>query len=373
MKNQADNEYLTDQARWNAVVRRDRSANKAFIYGVLTTSIYCRPACSSRLPKYENVRFFNTCEEAEQEGFRPCKRCRPKSDEPFETHFASIINICQLIENSEEPVPLKELGTRVGMSPFHFHRLFKKVIGITPKQYAIEKRLKRVCSELRKNSSVTDAIYGAGFASSSRFYEKVGSMLGMKPTEYKKGGSGIRIRFAVARTYLGWVLIGATQKGICSIDLGDHPEILKRRLRDRFPKAEILDNDNIFRTWVKQILAHIEKPNLPLNLPLDIQGTAFQRLIWSALSEIPPGSVSSYAEIAAKIGKPKAARAVARACASNQIALVIPCHRAVRRDGHLGGYRWDIERKHAALEREAKRIHELDQTESPGPSPVEEG
>jgi AraC family transcriptional regulator of adaptative response/methylated-DNA-[protein]-cysteine methyltransferase len=373
MKDQADNEYLTDQARWNAVVRRDRRANKAFVYGVLTTSIYCRPACSSRLPKYDNVRFFNTCKEAEQAGFRPCKRCCPKSDETFDTHFASIVNACQLIENSEEPLPLKELGKRVGLSPFHFQRLFKKVIGITPKQYTMEKRLKRVCSELRKDSSVTDAIYGAGFASSSRFYEKAGSMLGMKPTEYKKGGAGIRIRFAVARAYLGWVLIGATLKGICSIDLGDNPEILKKRLRNRFPKAEILDNDDIFQTWVKQILAHIEKPNLPLNLPLDIQGTAFQRLIWMALREIPPGSVSSYAEIAAKIGKPKAARAVARACASNQIALVIPCHRAVRRDGRLGGYRWDIERKRAVLEREAKQIHVLGQAESSGSSPVEKG
>jgi AraC family transcriptional regulator of adaptative response/methylated-DNA-[protein]-cysteine methyltransferase len=352
MKSRNDVAYATDRARWEALVRRDLNANGAFVYGVLTTLVYCRPACASRLPNYENVRFFDTCNQAEQAGFRPCKRCHPTSAAGHAGHSAAIIKACHIIETREEHVPLKKLANEVGLSPFHFQRLFKNSVGVTPKQYAMEIRLKQVRSGLQTDASVTEAIYAAGFASSSRFYENVGTALGMKPSEYRRGAVGISIRFVVEKSFLGWVLIAATAKGICAIEFGDSPDILENRLRDRFSKATILDNDDIFKTWVKQILAHLERPQWGLDLPLDIRGTAFQRLVWTALREIPPGSSVSYTDIAAKIGRPKAARAVAQACASNKIAVAIPCHRVVRRDGRLGGYRWGLERKRAVLERE---------------------
>ena len=353
MKSQNDYAYATNQARWEALVRRDLNANRAFVYGVLTTFIFCRPACPSRLPKYENVRFFDTCKQAEQAGFRPCKRCHPASEAGHDSLSVAIIKACHIIETREEHVPLKNLADEVGLSPFHFQRLFKKNVGVTPKQYAMEIRLKQVRSGLQREATVTEAIYVAGFASSSRFYENAEAVLGMKPSEYRQGAAGINIRFAVEKSPLGWVLIAATAKGICTIELGDDPDILVNQLREQFSKAKIIDKDEPFRTRVKQILAHLENPQRRLDLPLDIQGTAFQRLVWTALREIPTGSTASYADIAAKIGRPTAARAVARACASNKIAVAIPCHRVVRRDGRLGGYRWGIERKRAVLEREA--------------------
>ena len=353
MKSQADYFYATDQARWEALVRRDRNANGVFVYGVLTTFIYCRPACPSRLPKYQNVRFFDTCKQAERAGFRPCKRCHPTSAAGHDRLSAAIIKACHIIESREEHVPLKNLANEVGLSPFHFQRLFKKNVGITPKQYAMEMRFKQVRAGLQKEASVTEAIYEAGFGSSSRFYENAEAVLGMKPSEYRQGATGVDIRFAVEKSPLGWVLIAATAKGICTIEFGDDPDNLANRLRVQFSKAKIIDKDEPFSTRVKQILAHLENPQRSLDLPLDIQGTAFQRLVWTALREIPPGSTASYADIAAKIGHPKAARAVAQACASNKIAVAIPCHRAVRRDGRPGGYRWGMERKRAVLEREA--------------------
>ena len=353
MKSQNDYAFATDQARWEALIRRDLNASGAFVYGVLTTLVYCRPACASRLPKYENVRFFDTCKQAEKAGFRPCKRCHPASAAGQDKHSAAIIKACHIIESREEHVPLKNLANEVGLSPFHFQRLFKKNVGITPKQYAMEMRLKQVRSGLQKEASVTEAIYEAGFASSSRFYENAEAVLGMKPSEYRQGAAGIDIRFAVEKSPLGWVLIAATAKGICTIEFGDDPDILVNRLRVQFSTAKIIDKGEPFSTRVKQILAHLENPRQLLNLPLDIQGTAFQRLVWAALREIPPGFTASYTDIAAKIGHPKAARAVAQACASNKIAVAIPCHRVVRRDGRLGGYCWGIERKRAVLEREA--------------------
>lgn len=353
MKSPVDHVYATDRTRWQALVRRDPNANGAFVYGVLTTFIYCRPACASRLPKYENVRFFDTCKQAERAGFRPCKRCHPTSSAGHDRLSAAIVKACQIIESREEHVPLKNLANEVGLSPFYFQRLFKRKVGITPKQYAMEMRLKQVRSGLLTDASVTEAIYAAGFASSSRFYENAEAFLGMKPSEYREGAAGVDIRFAVEKSALGWVLIAATVKGICAIEFGEGPDILESRLRERFSKARILDNDDEFKKWVKQILAHLESPHRSLNLPLDIRGTVFQGLVWKALREIPPGSTASYADIAVKIGRPKAARAVAQACASNNIAVAIPCHRVVRRNGRLGGYRWGTDRKRAMLEREA--------------------
>ena len=351
------NTYSTDQARWEALVRRDQEANGAFVYGVVTTGVYCRPACPSKVPNRDNVRFFDTYEEAERAGFRPCKRCNPRSSDGQATHHEAIVQACQLIEESEEAPSLADLANAAGFSPSYFHRLFKRIVGVTPKQYAIQVRADRVRANLRTSQSVTEAIYEAGFPSSSRFYESAAATLGMKPSAYRDGGPGVHIRFAVTQCHLGWVLVAATEQGICAIDFADTPQVLEERLRARFPEAELVGHDPDFRTWIAQVLAFLESPHEGLDLPLDVQGTAFQRRVWTALQEIPPGSTASYADIAARIGNPKAARAVAQACAANRIAVAIPCHRVVRSDGGLGGYRWGSERKRELLEREAKKVH----------------
>jgi AraC family transcriptional regulator of adaptative response/methylated-DNA-[protein]-cysteine methyltransferase len=353
LEHTAENPIPTDQTRWEAIVQRNRQADGVFVYGVLTTGVYCRPGCPSRLPDRENVRFFDTSEEAERAGFRPCKRCSPNAPERQGTHAEAIVQACKTIEESEEPPSLNELAEAAGLSPFYFHRLFKKIVGVTPKQYALQKRLNRVRAHLQQGSTVTEAVYEAGFASSSRFYHDTTTTLGMKPTDYKNGAHGMYIRYAIARSYLGWVLVAATAQGICTVDFGDSPEILKEGLRARFPKAELQDSDPGFDALVAKVLAFIESPHLGFDLPLDIQGTAFQRRVWKALQEIPAGTTTSYSDIAARIGQPKAARAVAQACAANTIAVAIPCHRVRRGDGEPGGYRWGVERKRALLERES--------------------
>jgi AraC family transcriptional regulator of adaptative response/methylated-DNA-[protein]-cysteine methyltransferase len=343
-----------DQARWEALVRRDPQAEGMFLYGVTTTRVYCRPTCSSRLPNRENVRFFETYEAAEGAGFRPCKRCGPRATGRQDRRRAAVVRACQLMDESDEPILLKDLAGAVGFSPSHFHRLFRQIVGVTPKQYAMERRLRRLRDRLQDSSTVTDAIYEAGFASSSRFYEGASEVLGMKPSAYQKGGQGMRIRFAIESCYLGWVLIAATDRGVCAIDLGDAPEFLEERLRARFPEAELVEGDPEFAQWMGQVLTFLDAPHGSLDIPLDIMGTAFQRRVWTALREVPPGSTVSYGEIAARIGEPQAARAVAQACASNELAIVVPCHRVVRSDGRLGGYRWGSERKRQLLEREAE-------------------
>ena len=296
--------------------------------------------------------FFDTWEAAEQAGFRPCKRCTPNlPSAPDGT--AAIVRACTLIETAEKPPTLQQLAAEVGLSSYHFHRLFKKVVGITPKQYAAEKRLERLRATIQQEHTITEAIYNAGFESSSRFYETATSTLGMKPSAYRSGGADEVIRFATARSYLGWVLVAATEQGICRIDFGDAPETLLARLQTSFPQARLLADDPDFGKIVAQVLAFLETPNQGLALPLDIQGTAFQRRVWMALQHIPAGATTSYADIAARIGSPQAARAVAQACAANNIAVAIPCHRVVRRDGDLGGYRWGLDRKRALLDREA--------------------
>ena len=346
------NPYATDQQRWDALLARDQEADGAFFYGVLTTLIYCRPNCSSKRPNHQNVCFFDTWRQAEKAGFRPCKRCHPRSKSVIDKHADTIIKACRIIDNAEEHIPLKTLAEQLGLSAFHFQRIFKNALGVSPKQYAMQKRLKQVKSKLKKGTRVTDAIYEAGFASSSRFYESAHKNLGMKPSEFRKGAEGIHINYMVAKSDLGWVLIGATERGICTIELGDSPDLLTRRLHNNFPKAVITENDAELNQWVQQILSHLKNPHRKLNLPLDIQGTAFQRQVWQTLREVPFGATTTYAEIAEKIGKPKAVRAVAGACASNKIAIAVPCHRVVRKNGGLGGYRWGNEKKRLILERE---------------------
>ena len=340
-------------ARWEAVAHRDPRAEGAFVYAVVTTGIYCRPGCPSRLPNRENVRFFDTWQMAEEAGFRPCKRCSPQASGEDDASLRAVVQACRTIESSEVPPSLQELADAVGFSPYHFQRLFKKHVGVTPKQYAMEKRLGRVRVGLQDDGTVTEAIFNAGFESSSRFYESAAPSLGMKPSEYQTGALGLAIHFALAHSYLGWVLVATTEQGICRIDLGDTPEILQERLRVEFPEADLQTGGEGFSAVVAEVLALLEAPERGLSLPLDIQGTAFQRRVWTALQDIPAGTTASYGDVAAKIGSPKAARAVAQACASNHIAVAIPCHRVVRSNGDLGGYRWGIDRKRAILERES--------------------
>lgn len=347
--------YTTDEARWAAVVARDQAAESAFLYGVTTTGIYCRPGCASRPPRRENVRFFASSAEAEQQGLRPCKRCTPQVPDVSDPNAALIARACDLIAQAETPPTLDELAAAVGVSPFHFHRLFKQAVGVTPRQYAQAQRQQRVREHLRSAPTVTDALLDAGFASSSRFYESSAPTLGMTPTAYRAGGSGEQIRFACAPTYLGWVLVAATERGLCAIEIGDDPATIQARLRAGFPQATFEANDPAFAAVVADIVALIEQPACGTTLALDVQGTAFQQRVWAALREIPAGATVSYAELAARIGQPSATRAVAHACAANTLAVAIPCHRVVRSNGDLSGYRWGVERKRALLAREAEQ------------------
>jgi AraC family transcriptional regulator of adaptative response/methylated-DNA-[protein]-cysteine methyltransferase len=346
-----DLSFATENDRWDAVVRRDPGAE--FFYSVETTGVYCRPSCAARLPRRKNVRFHATCADAEKAGFRPCKRCRPNEVPLAERQAAAIANTCRLIEEADETPSLDALAEAAGMSRFHFHRVFKAVTGLTPKAYTAAHRAARVRDELGRAATVTDAIYNAGFGSNGRFYAASSQMLGMTPTDFRTGGAGASIRFAIGECSLGSILVAASDKGVCAILLGDDPETLARDLQDRFPKARLAGGDAEFERWVARVVGLVEAPRVGLNLPLDVRGTAFQQRVWRALSEIPVGSTASYAEIADKLGSPKAVRAVAQACAANALAVAIPCHRVVRNDGGLSGYRWGVERKRALLEREA--------------------
>jgi AraC family transcriptional regulator of adaptative response/methylated-DNA-[protein]-cysteine methyltransferase len=342
----------SDDARWRAVERRDRTADGTFVYSVRTTGVYCRPGCAARLPRRENVAFHDSCVEAERAGFRPCKRCRPNEPALADQHSAAVARACRMIEEAEEVPSLAALAQAQGLSRFHFHRLFKAVTGVTPKAYAAAHRGKRVRAELTQSGTVTEAIYGAGFNSNGRFYAAAPDLLGMTPTQFRAGGSGNVIRFAVGQCSLGAILVAATEKGVCAIELGDDPEALVRDLQDIFPKARLVGGDAAFEQLVAKVVGFVEEPAQGLELPLDIRGTAFQQRVWKALRAIPAGSTATYSEIAKRIGRPKAVRAVAHACASNAIALAIPCHRVVRTDGSLAGYRWGVARKRALLSRE---------------------
>jgi len=340
--------------RWASVLARDPAADGTFYYSVATTGVYCRPSCAARLARPENVRFHATRKDAERAGFRPCKRCKPDQPTLSERHATQIAEACRMIESAETLPGLTELARNAGMSTYHFHRVFKAIIGLTPRAYAAAHRAEKVRSGLRRGKRVTDAIYDAGYGSDSRFYESAGNMLGMTPSDYRAGGTHTHIRFALGACSLGAILVAASPRGVCAISLGDDPEALVRELQDRFPRADLIGGDADFEQWVARVIGFIEMPALGLNLPLDIRGTAFQQRVWQALREISPGKTMSYSEIAARIGAPKSVRAVAGACAANVLAVAIPCHRVVRTDGALSGYRWGVERKRALLEKEAR-------------------
>ncbi len=346
-------DYAGETTRWQAVLDRDAGADGQFYYSVMTTGVYCRPSCGARLPKRENVAFHATCDDAEKAGFRPCRRCHPRGISVPETHAAIVAAACRAIDAAETQPTLAELAGAACLSPHHFHRLFKAATGVTPKGYADAARNRRMRAALAVSSSVTEAIYDAGFASSGRFYEAAPGVLGMTPTRYRAGGSRETLRFAVGQTSLGAILVAATGKGIAAIEFGDDPHALVNGLQDRFPNAELVGGDTEFEAWVAQIVGYVERPVRALDLPLDIRGTTFHQRVWQALREIPLGETASYAEIAARLGAPGSARAVARACASNSLGVAIPCHRVVRTDGGLSGYRWGVARKQALLDRES--------------------
>jgi AraC family transcriptional regulator of adaptative response/methylated-DNA-[protein]-cysteine methyltransferase len=339
-------------SRWAQVLARDSAADGHFYYSVSTTGVYCRPSCPSRTPRPENVRFHATRAEAEQAGFRPCKRCKPDQPPQQERQAALIAAACRAIEIAETAPKLDELASMAEMSPYHFHRLFKQVTGLTPKAYGDAGRAQRMREGLGQGKTVTEAIYQAGYGAQSRFYEKSERMLGMTPSRFRAGGTDTEIRFAVGECSLGAILVAASERGVCAISLGDDAEILVRELQDRFPNAHLHGGDPAFEQLVAQVVGLVETPALGLDLPLDVRGTAFQQRVWQALQAIPAGTTVSYTEIAQRIGAPQAVRAVAGACAANTLAVAIPCHRVVRRDGDLSGYRWGIERKRALLLRE---------------------
>jgi AraC family transcriptional regulator of adaptative response/methylated-DNA-[protein]-cysteine methyltransferase len=339
--------------RWASVVARSTAADGTFFYSVKTTGTYCRPSCGSRLARPENVRFHPTREDAENAGFRPCKRCKPDQPSLIEQHAAMVTEACRLIEASQSVPTLERLANQAGVSGFHLHRVFKAITGVTPREYAAAHRGERVRTELGRAGSVTAAIYQSGYNSNGRFYGESQQVLGMTPTVYRAGGADADIRFAVGECSLGSILVARSELGVCAILLGDDPDALARDLQDRFPRATLIGGDAEFEQLVAQVVGFVEAPGLGLDLPLDVQGTAFQQRVWQALQEIPAGSTASYTEIASRIGSPKAVRAVAQACAANALAVAIPCHRVVRNDGGLSGYRWGVERKRALLQREA--------------------
>ena len=357
MNTKANEHFEDDEARWRAVAARDRTADGRFIYAVRTTGIYCKPSCAARLPRRTNVTFHATSEEAERLGFRACRRCRPKLAPGNETAYQVVTTAARMIEGAiagDRKVPLLEmLAARSGFSTFHFHRMFKQALGVTPKAYEAAIRADRAAQSLSAGGTITAAIYDAGYASSSRFYDAAAARMGMTPATRRAGGQGETIRYAIGRTSLGQVLVAETGRGVCAILLGERDADLVRDLEQRFAKARLSADAASLGDRLAAVIALIEKPHRH-SIPLDVRGTAFQEQVWQALRAIPIGETATYAEIAAAVGRPKAVRAVAGACAANPAAVAIPCHRVVRSDGHISGYRWGSERKARLLAREGK-------------------
>ena len=343
---------VADDPRWARIVARDKTADGRFWYSVSTTGVYCRPSCPSRVANPKNVQLHDTLKSAKATGFRPCKRCNPDGPSINSENATLVAKACRIIEESEEEPSLEKLADAIGRSPGYFHRTFKAATGLTPKEYAAAHRAKKVRQGLTSGNTVTEAMYDAGFNSSGRFYEKSTGMLGMTPSQYRAGGSNEEIKFAVGHTSLGAILVASSRKGVAAILLGDDPDQLVRNLQDRFPNAHLIGADNDYEALIARVVGFVEAPGIGLDLPLDVRGTAFQRRVWRALQHIPVGGQASYAEIAQRIGCPKAVRAVAAACAANNLAVAIPCHRVVRKDGSLSGYAWGVERKRALLDRE---------------------
>lgn len=354
MSEREPSNQTNESQRWQAVVNHTSGPDQLFVYAVVTTGIYCQPGCRSRRPRRENVRFFDTWQAAEAAGFRACKRCTPRQADASPPHLQAVTQACRMIEASLEPPSLEALAAEANLSPHYFHRVFKQIVGITPYQYYQQTRQERVRENLQQEEKVSEVIYQSGYQASSRFYAQSGTVLGMAPAAYQQGGKGMHIRWAAAQSYLGWVLVAATNRGICAIEFGDGPDELARVLQKRFPQATCEQAGEAFAGQVAAVLAFLQAPRQGLDLPLDIQGTAFQQRVWQALREIPAGESVSYRELARRIGNPQAARAVAQACAQNRLAVAVPCHRVVRADGSLGGYRWGLARKRQLLDREAQ-------------------
>ena len=344
---------VENDPRWARVLSRDKTADGQLWYSVSTTGVYCRPSCPSRLANPKNVTLHDSLEGARATGFRPCKRCHPESLSREGENAALVASACRLIEESEDQPSLEVLAESVGLSASYFHRVFKATTGLTPKKYAAADREKKVRAGLDSGVSVTGALYAAGFSSSGRFYEQSTDMLGMTPSQYRRGGANEELTFAVGQTCLGAILVASSKKGVASILLGDEPDKLVRDLQDRFPHARLIGADKDYESLIARVVGFVEDPRLGLDLPLDVRGTAFQRRVWQALQDVSAGERVSYAEIARRIGSPSAVRAVAGACAANALAVAIPCHRVVRNDGALSGYAWGVERKRALLDREA--------------------
>ncbi len=344
--------YASAEERWSALLHREAKADGQFYYSVKTTGVYCRPSCTARLALRENVLFHDSREAAERAGYRACKRCQPNGRAVIEEYAVKIATACRSIQMAEEMPGLDVLAKTAVMSKFHFHRVFTKIVGLTPKAYAKAHRAGQMRKELSESHTVTEAIYRAGFQSNARFYAESWGMLGMMPKKFRAKGKGEIIRFAVGESSLGSLLVATSEKGICAMMLGDDPNQLARELQDQFSQAEFVGGDQEFEHLVARVVGFIETPKLGLDLPLDIRGTAFQQRVWLALGKIPLGETVSYSDVARSIGAPKSVRAVASACAANRIALAIPCHRVVRADGHASGYRWGVERKLSLLQRE---------------------
>ncbi len=337
------------QNRWQQVMARDARQDGRFVFAVRTTGVYCRPSCPSRRPRRDSVEFFSNPNQAERAGYRACLRCKPTE---ISSQAQYVTRARQLLDHAEGVVTLAELSKRVGLSPFHLQRLFKRATGLSPREYQSARRMQQVKSRLRQGNDVTTALYDAGFGSSSRLYEKAPQQLGMTPGEYRRGGAGATITFAVAPTLLGRLLVASTERGLCAVRFGENATQLERDLRDEFHSATLHRDDPAMHKYVEPLLAAIRGENTIIDLPLDVRATAFQMKVWETLRKIPSGETRSYSDVARAIDSPAAVRAVARACASNPVALAVPCHRVVRSDGDLAGYRWGIERKKKLLERE---------------------
>lgn len=345
-----------EEELWNAVVSKDAGFDGQFVFAVSSTGIYCRPSCPSRRPRRENVSFFQLPEAAEQAGFRSCRRCHPRNARAIEPSVEMAQQVCRLIEDNQgEPVTLASLSEQIGVSSFHLQRTFKSVMGVSPSQYAEGCRINRFKQSVRDGEAITNAIYDAGYGSSSRLYETAASQLGMTPATYGKGGRGAVINYAIVECSLGRLLVAATSKGLCSVKLGNSDEELKTDLVNEFPAAEIRRDEKPLGAWLQAVVDYLGQKSPHIDLPLDIRATAFQRQVWEQLCAIPYGETYSYSDVAKALGQQKAVRAVARACATNPVALVIPCHRVIREDKTLGGYRWGLERKKRLLEDEKAR------------------